>query len=205
MNDDEAQSTPLSSQPLRGSREQPEGPTGGCDRTTSTDAWKDDAALCGVYLSAVLLVVALFAPCFTLEPHFGQGKLEGLLAWWNPNSVARQTFSLVGGIGSFYEHHEWILGTLVLLFSILFPLLKLIVLGFVLHEDLGHKSSLSSWLSILGKWSMLDVLVVAFLVILFKAFPGGTRVRAEWGIFLFGGSVVLSMLATQLTAHRKHS
>jgi uncharacterized paraquat-inducible protein A len=43
---------------------------------------------------------------------------------------------------------------------------------------------------------MLDVFVIAAMVVSFKAYPGGTRIQFEWGIYVFAASVILSMLAT---------
>jgi paraquat-inducible protein A len=55
----------------------------------------------------------------------------------------------------------------------------------------------------LGKWSMLDVFVIASLVVCFKGFPGGTHIQVQWGIYLFALSVLLSMLATQAVKHKR--
>jgi hypothetical protein len=45
---------------------------------------------------------------------------------------------------------------------------------------------------------MLDVLVIAVMVVAFKSFPGGSRVAMNWGAYVFGLSVVLSMIATKM-------
>lgn len=52
-----------------------------------------------------------------------------------------------------------------------------------------------------GKFSMLDVMVIAVLVVAIKALPGGTKIALGWGLFAFAGSVLLSMIAS-LGVHR---
>jgi paraquat-inducible protein A len=45
----------------------------------------------------------------------------------------------------------------------------------------------------LGKWSMLDVFVLAVLVIAVKGLPGDSKVVVEWGAAAFCASVLLSI------------
>jgi uncharacterized paraquat-inducible protein A len=52
-----------------------------------------------------------------------------------------------------------------------------------------------------GKFSMLDVMVLALLVIAIKGLPGKSSLRIEWGVWAFAASVVLSLLIS-LLLHR---
>ena len=52
------------------------------------------------------------------------------------------------------------------------------------------------WLGSLGKWSMLDVFVVAMMVIITKI-SGFASAQPRIGIYFFGASVFLAMLTTE--------
>ena len=45
----------------------------------------------------------------------------------------------------------------------------------------------------LGKFSMVDVFVIALLVVTIKGLPGGTRVSLGWGFWCFATAVLLSL------------
>ncbi len=51
------------------------------------------------------------------------------------------------------------------------------------------------WLGILGKWSMLDVFVVAILIVLVKLGPVA-RVEPRVGVYVFCAAIACSMLTT---------
>src|SRR5688572_6901490 len=100
------------------------------------------------------LGLGLFLPVITLQE----------LVFW------KNTFSVVSGIHSLYDEKHYILALIIFFFSILFPIYKLVVLGriwFTRLDDQKRKSYLH-WLGILGKWSMLDVFVVAVMIVVTK-------------------------------------
>jgi paraquat-inducible protein A len=89
--------------------------------------------------------------------------------------------------------------TLVFLCSIVIPLSKIVGL---LYLCSSHKkqlpknnSHLIRWIEIIGRWSMLDVFLVAMLVALVKLGTIAT-IRPEPGIIAFAGVVVLTMIAS---------
>jgi uncharacterized paraquat-inducible protein A len=47
-----------------------------------------------------------------------------------------------------------------------------------------------------GKWGMLDVMVLALLVLTVKALPGDSELALRWGVWAFGGSVLLGLIAS---------
>lgn len=110
----------------------------------------------------------------------------------------RHISSLVGGTIDLFRHGNWFVGGVVLLFSILFPLTKLLLLlelslfG-LLHRR--HQAMTYRLMELLGRWSMLDVLLLAFLVMLVKL---GSLVTFQFGpaIIAFVLCVVLSMAAS---------
>ena len=51
------------------------------------------------------------------------------------------------------------------------------------------------WLEILGRWSMLDVFVVAMIVVIAKS-GGALKASPKIGIYLFAIAVLLSLVVT---------
>ena len=89
-------------------------------------------------------------------------------------------------------------GLVVVLFSVVFPLTKIVMLlelsvvG-VLHRR--HRAFTYRLMEMLGRWSMMDVLLLAFLVMLVKV---GSLVEFHLGpaVFAFVACVALSMMAS---------
>jgi paraquat-inducible protein A len=153
--------------------------------------------------SVILFVVGIFAPSFTMVPKLGDGYFERFMRLFMRDELAPRTFSLVGGMWHLLRDGELFVGGVILLFSVVFPAAKLATLAMSFRAEKGAAERHLGWLEQLGKWSMLDVFVVAALVVCFKGFPGGSHVRVEWGIYVFAASVVLSMLASR-EMHRWH-
>lgn len=161
------------------------------------------SALVSGVLAAATLIPGLFAPCFTIIPSLGDPVLDAFVMNYFPESMQPKSFSIVGGVSSLFLHGDYGIGTIILVFSVLFPAAKIAIILLVSCIDVLPKrlqnglrrieetaiNSLSHW----GKASMLDVFVVAILIVGFKEFPGGTRIVRDWGIFCFAASVVLSI------------
>lgn len=112
----------------------------------------------------------------------------------------RHTTSLIGGIFDLLAHGNFAIGLVVLFFSIIFPLVKMtMLLELTLFEffQRRHKAWVYQVMEYAGKWSMMDVLLLAFLVMCVKL---GSLVdfRLGLGVWAFGGSVTASLLASLL-------
>lgn len=106
--------------------------------------------------------------------------------------------SVVGGIATLFREGEYFLFTVLTLFTLVFPSVKLGLLGIIWAErdhDLARVRRLHGWVSALGKWSMLDVFVVAILIVTMKA-AGLARIQIGIGLYLFTLSVVATQLAS---------
>ena len=82
-------------------------------------------------------------------------------------------------------------------FTVVFPTAKLIiglVLWFCVDTQSRRLHVALGWLEVLGKWSMLDVFVVALLVISVKA-SFIADVSLDIGLYLFVAVVLLSGVA----------
>ncbi len=95
-------------------------------------------------------------------------------------------------------HGEWLVGAIVLIFSVFFPFVKIVLLLELSLLSLlrrKHKSITYRVMEYVGKWSMMDVLLLAFLVMLIKL---GTLVQFRFGpaVLAFVLCVVMSMVAS---------
>ena len=131
-------------------------------------------------IAGVLLFYGLNAPILTLEKFY----------------LFSNTVSLLSALQQLAQEAEWGLFVLIGVFSVLFPILKLLMLLLVWNFDPSqgdrHRAHLH-WLSVYGKWSMLDVFVVALLVVSVKL-GAMAEARVEIGIYAFAASVILTML-----------
>ena len=109
-----------------------------------------------------------------------------------------QQSSILEGIIDLLRHGNWFIGSVVLLFSILFPLTKIVLLlELTLLEFLHrkHKALTLRLMEVMGKWSMMDVMLLAFFVMLVKL---GNLVEFQLGpaIAAFVACVTMSMIAS---------
>ncbi len=132
-------------------------------------------------LSAVLLVAGVAAPVINVDRLF----------------IFSQSFSILEAIGQLFEEGHYLIGTVILLFSVVVPLSKIAAAFRVWRSaevDSARFQRILRALELLGKWSMLDVFVVAVIIVSLKA---GSLSRAELqpGLYMFAGSILMSMLA----------
>jgi paraquat-inducible protein A len=154
-----------------------------------------------VLACGICLGVGLAAPCITITPRLGE--FTGIIGFLKPSSLEPKTFSVVGSIVTLFREGEVLVATVIFLFSVIFPLAKLLVLAqFALApEGKKHGRATLEWF---GKYSMVDVFVVALVVLAVKNLPGGSLVRLRYGIVAFGTAAVLSMfLGAYLKAKAK--
>ena len=132
-------------------------------------------------LSAATLGMGLFLPVISFKE----------LVFW------KHTFSVLGGIESLASEGHWVLGAIVFLFSIVFPLFKLTVLFAVWFLKLtdNKRKEFIHVLGITGKWSMLDVFVVAMTIVIAKI-SNFASAEPRLGIYFFCFSIMLAMIVT---------
>jgi len=135
-----------------------------------------------LFLAALLLIFGLYLPVITIKE----------LIFW------KTTFSIITGIQSLFLEGHYFLAAIILLFSVCFPILKLTTLFYIWFSPVSDtfRSKVIEWMGILGKWSMLDVFVVAIMIIITKISKFASA-EARIGIYFFGTSVILAMTATE--------
>ena len=136
-----------------------------------------------VVAAAGLLVLAWFLPLMTVERFI----------WWREDlSIAESIFALA-------REGEYGLFAVLFVFSVLFPAAKLIVCFAFLYRVDATDRRLRRWLAwvdAFGRWSMLDVFVVALAVVAIKI-SVVSDVVVHAGVYVFIAAVVLSMLAVR--------
>ena len=111
---------------------------------------------------------------------------------------ASQESSILSGIIDLLSHGSWLVGGVVLLFSIVFPLTKIVLLLELSLLELLHRRHKAITLRLMehmGKWSMMDVMLLAFLVMLVKL---GNLIQFQFGpaVIAFVACVTMSMIAS---------
>ena len=133
--------------------------------------------------SSVLLIIGLSLPIL---------KMEKFLFW-------EDQYTIITGFTNLYEEGNQLLALLILFFSIIFPISKLIALSvawFFRFSDKVRKKILKL-MEILGHWSMLDVFVVAVIIVIAKS-SWYSDAEAQPGLYYFGSAIILSMITTFL-------
>ncbi len=129
-----------------------------------------------------LLVAGLRLPLITLEKFY----------------FFSNTVSLWSALQQLRAEGEWGLFVLIGLFSVVFPVIKILLLALVWNfgseGSRAHRRHLK-WLAEYSKWSMLDVFVVALLVVSVKL-GALAQAHVQEGIYFFAASVVLTMLVS---------
>ena len=110
----------------------------------------------------------------------------------------QRVFSLIGGIIELFDRGNWFIGAILLVFSVIFPFAKLIALlaatSALTRLSPKARHRLHHMAVLTGKYSLLDLLVVAIMIVLVK-FDGIAEVRALPGTFLFGVAILLSIFS----------
>ncbi len=110
--------------------------------------------------------------------------------------------SVIGGIASLLHEGEYFLFVVLTLFTLVFPCVKLGLLTVIWLErdhNLARVQRLHHWVEPLGKWSMLDVFVVAILVVAMKS-AAVADLQIGVGLYLFTFSVLATQVASTLVA-----
>lgn len=96
--------------------------------------------------------------------------------------------SLAAIIQSLWSGGNQALSLLVALFSVVFPMVKLLVVGW---EAMGKRKSgfLARLLPIMAKWSMMDVLLVALAIVAAKT-TGFASAFTQPGLWFYAGSAI---------------
>ncbi|MGH1349282.1 MAG: paraquat-inducible protein A [Methyloligellaceae bacterium] len=107
--------------------------------------------------------------------------------------------SILSAVNALFNREEYFLGGVVFVFAILMPVIKLLyllILASLSKEQIVKQSRTFKALDWVGKWSMHDVLILAFTILYVKSSSFSQAVNL-YGVYFFGFSLVLTMIAYQ--------
>ncbi len=140
----------------------------------------------GAILAAILLVAGWVLPIMTVE------RLLFL----------SREISILQGVAELWSEDEAFLAMVIGTFSILLPAVKLVLALYLWFQAEAGSQQLQRALSLLelaGRWSMLDVFVVALLVVAIRT-SLIDDVTVHPGVYVFTAAIVLSLTVVQRMA-----
>lgn len=111
-----------------------------------------------------------------------------------------RTQSVISGIRLLYDFDNAFVASMILIFSVVVPVLKALILFIVLaFRNWKHRVKAYNFVAIIGKWSMADVFVVAtFLAYLGTSSDEGISSEVMEGLYYFTAYCIISLLAIQV-------
>lgn len=114
------------------------------------------------------------------------------------------------GVLSLYDSGEWFVALVIFVASLIIPYIKMFLLIY-LSARLKHPSAVTAHdfhahraIEVLGRWSMLDIFLVAILVAMLK-FGAMARVEIQAGAIFFLVTVLITMTVSELLSRAVHS
>jgi paraquat-inducible protein A len=135
-------------------------------------------------VSTLLLIIGLVAPIIT----------------FNKFIFIENTFSILTACWNLLKEGQLFLFVVITLFSIVMPIFKISILAKLILSKSLVSINVKRALNLIhhsGKWSMLDVFVVAILVVVVKLGAIG-NVEKHIGLYAYAGAAILIMLLTNL-------
>ena len=139
-------------------------------------------------ISVVSLVVGLFAPILAIVAYEDVPVLGQTVFQYESKSILTALYKL-------YENGQYVIAGVIVLFTVIMPVLKSLLMGLIIYARNLHFSKYSiQILKNIGKWSMLDVFVIAIIVTYFSTKQSGaTDASLEPGVYFFTMYVLASM------------
>jgi paraquat-inducible protein A len=136
-----------------------------------------------VITGAILFVVSLFSPFVSVQKFY----------------IFDDTITLVSMLINFAHEKDWFLFVVILLFTIVLPAVKFVILFiYGWSPDTAVSNSLSMRvLEGISKWAMLDVFLVAIVITVLKL-DLVTTGKINYGLYLFVCSILLSIGCVQM-------
>lgn len=155
-------------------------------------------------------------PLYAREPHSVQKSLAYLTTavllyipanmlpiMWTEQFGQVTASTIVGGVISLWQHGAYLVASVIFAASVVVPILKMLSLGWlcwlVRRGGVAHQhqaSSVYGLTELIGKWSMVDVFVVALLAALIQV-GSILTIKPGTAALAFAGMVIATMLAAR--------
>jgi hypothetical protein len=148
-------------------------------------------SLLGTILALITLIFGLISPLLMVTIHKEVEYLGDIVLSFESKGV-------IGSISKLFETGDIIVAMVILVFSVIMPLLKVSALLFIsIFVDYHFAGTIVKFFKAIGKWSMVDVFVVAVFLVYLTANKGDvSRAEIEVGLYFFLVYVLLSMLVS---------
>ena len=137
-----------------------------------------------LFLAAISLALGVFLPVV---------EVRNLAIFANRFSIMEAAWQLL-------VDDQYLLGVVIIVFSVVFPLGKIIAAGMLWLRYRNTGETPLKWigrLEFLGRWSCADVLIVAMAIVVAKA-SGIAGASMEIGLWFFAASIPLTAWAVHL-------
>jgi len=145
----------------------------------------------GSLAALMTLVLGLITPILMVTIHKEVEYLGDIVLSFESKGV-------IGSIMKLWESGDFVVALVILLFSVITPVLKVTSLLFVsvfIQSRFAH--NIVKFFKMIGKWSMVDVFVVAVFLVYLTANKGDvSRAEVEVGLYFFLAYVIVSMLVS---------
>lgn len=152
--------------------------------------------LLGSVSAMIALVLGLITPILMVTIHKEVEYLGDIVLSFESKGV-------IGSIVKLLETGDIVVALVILLFSVVVPVLKvlsLLVVSVFMESRFAH--GIIAFFKMIGKWSMVDVFVVAVFLVYLTANKGDvSRAEVEMGLYFFLAYVIVSMFVS-LSADR---
>ncbi len=142
-----------------------------------------------ISLSIVALITGWFAPILEITAYQDIPLLGNTIFQYESESIVTTLMKM-------FENQQYGIAAIILLFTVITPIIKtLLLLTISFQEKLHLSPKRIGFLSSIGKWSMLDVFVVAVIVVAVKL-DSLANATPRNGIYIFAVAILLSMALT---------
>jgi hypothetical protein len=145
----------------------------------------------GSIAAMISLILGLITPVLMVTIHKEVEYIGDIVLSFESKGV-------IGSIGKLFDGGDIIVALVILLFSVIVPALKVLSLLFIsifMENRFAH--NIVKFFKMLGKWSMVDVFVVAVFLVYLTANKGDvSRAQVEVGLYFFLAYVIVSMLVS---------
>ena len=147
--------------------------------------------LFGSIAALLTLTLGLITPILMVTIHKEVEYLGDIVLSFESKGV-------IGSIVKLWETGDMVVALVILLFSVVVPVLKvlsLLIVSIFMQSRFAH--GIIAFFKMIGKWSMVDVFVVAVFLVYLTANKGDvSKAEVEVGLYFFLAYVIVSMLVS---------
>jgi len=150
----------------------------------------------GSLAAMTTLILGLISPVLMVTIHTHVEYLGDIVLSFESKGV-------IGSVVKLFNGGDMTVALVILLFSVVIPLLKVLALLFIsIFRRNRFAHHIVKFFKMIGKWSMVDVFVVALFLVYLSANKGDvSHAEVEIGLYFFLAYVIVSMLLS-LVAER---